>query len=346
MTYTQDELNNLERLLMSSTTDNIEIALSILGQERDLIAYFKRHLAVIRCFNMNNKLMVVPQKLLTKIYTKDDIERLYMPIRLFGKFLKHERSYFQHLLPHIDDYVKIGQEYDTIICQNKNYIEHFHKVAYACHYKYEAFDWAKFFYKKAVNLNPQKGKYHFYYALLLLNKFLDNDMEAYLKTIIQHSEKAIELDYSLDYTYSNMATAYHTCKYSDEAITYYLKSIEVNPKRATPFNNLGYLYFELKRYDEAKQMLEKALALEPSSHHVLSSIGELYMKGYQDYEKAKVYLEGAIVQKPSYVFHRNLMGDLYLDYLNEKDKAKYQYEKVLQFDPKNKHATKRLGKIK
>jgi tetratricopeptide (TPR) repeat protein len=90
---------------------------------------------------------------------------------------------------------------------------------------------------------------------------------AYEEAIVAYN-KAIELDRSFGWPYSNLALTYLTLGKYAEAILLYQRStslLETNMEKAAVWNSLGNIYRHLNDYDNALQAYQKADELDPEN---------------------------------------------------------------------------------
>jgi Tfp pilus assembly protein PilF len=110
------------------------------------------------------------------------------------------------------------------------------------------------------------------------------------------------------------------------------RALELKPDFHQALNFLGYLYVEENRnLDEAETMIRKALELEPDNGAYVDSLGWLYFKKGNASESLKELQKATSLLEDPVIYDH--LGDVYLK-INDRAKAKLNWEKSLEFDPK------------
>jgi tetratricopeptide (TPR) repeat protein len=143
--------------------------------------------------------------------------------------------------------------------------------------------------------------------------------------------KAIELDRSFGWSYSNLAYVYLTMGKYAEAILLYqtsAKLLKSNTEQAAAWNSLGNIYRHLNEYENALEAYQKADELdpqnagrrstldlthiEPNSHsaQVWIELGNLFFKSSSYKEAADAYTHAAKIDPASGWAHSNLAMSL------------------------------------
>ena len=129
----------------------------------------------------------------------------------------------------------------------------------------------------------------------------------------------------------NMGLAFHKRGQIDEAIKYYLKSIELNPNYADSYINLGSIMQERGQLDEAIKNYEKALQLRPQDATANYNLGSVFQKIGQ-LEKALNYYDKALKINPNLFVAYNNLGSA-LQEKGQLDEALACYQRALKINP-------------
>ena len=113
--------------------------------------------------------------------------------------------------------------------------------------------------------------------------------------------KAIKINPSSAYAYSNLGTALQELKRLDDALASYNKAIALKPDYAEAFNNRGNALLELKRLDVALASYDKAIALKPDYAEAFYNRGTA-LQEFNRLDEALASYNKAIALKPDYEF--------------------------------------------
>ena len=113
--------------------------------------------------------------------------------------------------------------------------------------------------------------------------------------------KAIKINPSSAYAYSNLGTALQELKRLDDALASYNKAIALKPDYAEAFNNRGTALQELKRLDVALASYDKAIALKPDYAEAFYNRGTA-LQEFNRLDEALASYNKAIALKPDYEF--------------------------------------------
>jgi tetratricopeptide (TPR) repeat protein len=131
-------------------------------------------------------------------------------------------------------------------------------------------DEAVFYYRKALELNPNQAETHNNLALLL------EDM-GQTEEAITHFVKAVEHDPKVE-AYNNLGTLLAKSGRTDEAAINFQKALAMNPDYMDAHFNFGILLAETGRNDEAVAHYRKALEIDPNDYGANYNLGLLFTK--------------------------------------------------------------------
>jgi len=189
--------------------------------------------------------------------------------------------------------------------------------------------------------------------------------------------KAIELDSTKINAYSYLGSALYREKKYAEAIPFFKKKIEADPGNANAYMNLALCYLQLKQYEDAVEPLKKVVELDPENAKAHDFLARVYyqLKQYQkaadeylaeyklDPSKCELeanagscllfakkpasaipHLKKAVSCFPGNVDYLMMLGQA-LETNGNIDEAYKYYLKVLEIDPKNEEAQRRIDYI-
>jgi len=145
---------------------------------------------------------------------------------------------------------------------------------------------------------------------------------------IRAYNKAIELDRSFGWPYSNLALTYLTLGKCAEAILLYQRSLsllQTVPERAAAWNSLGNIYRHLNDYENALHAYQQADALDPENAGRRGTLDLAYTK--PNSQNAQVWIE---------------LGNLFFK-AGSYAQAADSYEKAVKLDPASGWANSNLA---
>lgn len=126
-------------------------------------------------------------------------------------------------------------------------------------------------------------------------------------------------------------------------IYYYEKAIDNGLLSDQVYANLGMAYFEVGQTEEAMGSFKRSLDLNPNNADAHFGLG-MALKRQNDRQAAEKSLKNAVALDPQFIYFRE---NLALFYQENKQwfKAAEQYEAILELDPENEDAQRRLDRI-
>jgi len=91
--------------------------------------------------------------------------------------------------------------------------------------------------------------------------------------------------------------AYRQKEMYEEALHYYLQSLQLNTGNLDTMNEIGICYMTMGRYDDAERYFKEALKLKKDNHEILCNLGILNIQR-QDYYTALDMIEKAVELEP------------------------------------------------
>ena len=191
---------------------------------------------------------------------------------------------------------------------------------------------ARYYYEKALGINPQYVISHNNLAALLTQGSF-NDYEGARK----HYEKALEINPNYSEAHNNFALLLKTDNYKDYegARKHYEDALEINPNYAKAHNNLAGLLIEhFKDYENARMHIEKSLDIDPNNIEAHFNYAILLeTKHYNDYEGARKHYEKTLDINPQCAIAYNNLACLLSEHFNDYKGARKYFEKALNINP-------------
>jgi len=157
-------------------------------------------------------------------------------------------------------------------------------------------------------------------------------------------QKALELEPTNPYLYTEMGRTYLAKQEPDQAKEQFKKALDLKSDYAPARFQIALTYVEDDRISEAITEMEDAKALSPFDVGVAFQLGVLYYNNDQ-LTKAKVEFERAIGLNENYSNARYFLGLIH-DVKGEKSEAMAQFEKIAELNPNNQEIQEILGNLR
>jgi adenylate cyclase len=190
------------------------------------------------------------------------------------------------------------------------------------------------------------------YSLYLKGVYLRNKLTPPdVRKAIEYFEQAIELDSHFAYAYAYCASCYAQLgamgqmsppKAFESAHRYADKALELDDTLAEAYSIKGasYMFYDWN-WDKAYDYLTKALQLNPGSS-ITSLILSIYYQSHGRLDEAVKTIENALVRDPLSIMLMDALAEKYF-YAQRYDDAVRQAEKLLELDPRMRHALEIKG---
>jgi tetratricopeptide (TPR) repeat protein len=116
----------------------------------------------------------------------------------------------------------------------------------------------------------------------------------------------------------------------DDALSYYLQSLQINPRQATPCHNIGKLHQECGRFQEAAHWFERAQSMQDNPARYHANHGSLWADQRRFDESARSYRRALAYDPKSTEAHQGL-GDALLEE-GQFDLAETYFREALRID--------------
>lgn len=175
----------------------------------------------------------------------------------------------------------------------------------------------------------------------LLSPFPENR-----KIVIEHYQRAVELDPTSSETHFNLGVMYQSDPLrKTDAITQYKETIRIEPRWVEAYYNLGNLYAELNGYEkEAIACYRKAIAIRPDYLEAHYNLGSILARTGQDLEESAKQYE-TVTKLNTKSIEAYLRAASVYQILNKLDAAIINYEGALKLDFRSFQAHYNLGLI-
>ncbi len=164
-------------------------------------------------------------------------------------------------------------------------------------------------------------------------------------------DTAVELHERIIREKPNFALAHYHLGYAygfkedhDREIEEYEKAIQLGLKKFDLFYNLGMAYAEyLEDYDKALDVFKEAERIDPKNDEIHYSLGLIHWFKEEEGEAVAELLR-TVNLNPRHMEAHALLGEIYSQ-RGQYDFARAEWEMVLELDPHNEMARKRLKEI-
>lgn len=153
-------------------------------------------------------------------------------------------------------------------------------------------------------------------------------------------EKVYQLGNNIGKLLVNLASAYSSKGFSDNAIYCLEQAIKIEPFLIEAYTGLGSIYGIKKEYKKAEEIFKKALEIEPFDAGIRNSLGITYMHTGGS-SKAEAVFKQNIMLFPTYVESYNELGIIYAS-RNDLKGAVELWRKALQINPLHYNARSNL----
>jgi len=178
------------------------------------------------------------------------------------------------------------------------------------------------------------------------------DREADLHLQKGNWDKAIESHERIVHEKPDLAIAHYHLGYAygfkgrhDREIEEYERAIQLGLKKFDLFYNLGMAYAEhLRDYDKALEAFKQAERMDTKNDEIHYALGLAYWFKESESE-AVAELMKAVNLNPRHIEAQSLLGEIYFR-RRQYDFAKAAWDRVLEIDPDNEMARKRLEEIR
>ena len=233
-------------------------------------------------------------------------------------------------------HLKGGISLDDLLKEDKTSKEaHYYRGNYFLYTKGDTERAAKEF-KSALKLDDSFALAHYDLGTTYQN-------QGFINQAIQEYEKAIALHPSFPEANSNLGGYYFRAKKYEQAIKSFRQAIRVYPNFIQALSNLGAVLNKLKQSKEAIPYLERAIQLDPEFGIAYFNLGNAYIKLGNLLEAQKAY-DLAVDRDINFLsLHWNLY-DIYVRQ-GKRLRAKQELETILQIEPGNPEAEKKMKEI-
>ena len=163
----------------------------------------------------------------------------------------------------------------------------------------------------------------------------------YWQNSITLCKRAIAVNRNNITAHNNLAIALEARGRTDEAVRYYLETLEIDPDNAMLYNNLGYVLERQKKTVEAIYYYEKALQIDPKYVYAHNNLGNVFLS-QKKYSAAIDHYRQALKSDPRYAKAHFNMGNAFF-VQNEFDQAAFHYREAVRIEPLYAEAHNNLG---
>lgn len=172
------------------------------------------------------------------------------------------------------------------------------------------------------------------YDALWLRK--DGKLDEYEKKIIE----GLAIDPDDKDLNKLLSDLYFTMGNYKKALPILKKIVEIDPKDHKAIRQIGEIYLTSWDFDVAEMLIQKAIGINPTNPKYYISMVELMYNTDRKHD-AIMEMEKVIKLRPTNSAYMLTLADLYTE-INDMDNAKKYYFRVLEYEPSNEKAKKKL----
>lgn len=140
-----------------------------------------------------------------------------------------------------------------------------------------------------------------------------------------------------------LADLYFTMGNYKKALPILKKIVEMDPKDHKAIWQIGEIYLTSSDFDVAEMLIQKAIGINPSNPKYYISMVELMYNTDRKHD-AIMEMEKVIKLRPTNSAYMLTLADLYTE-VNDVDNAKKYYFRMLEYEPSNEKAKKKLKEL-
>jgi len=140
-----------------------------------------------------------------------------------------------------------------------------------------------------------------------------------------------------------LADLYFTMSNYKKALPILKKIVEMDPKDHKAIRQIGEIYLTSGDFDIAELLIQKAISINPNNPKYYISMVELMYNTDRKHD-AIVEMEKVIKLRPTNSTYILTLADLYQE-IGDSDNAKKYYFRVLEYEPSNEKAKKKLKEL-
>ncbi len=140
-----------------------------------------------------------------------------------------------------------------------------------------------------------------------------------------------------------LADLYFTMSNYKKALPILKKIVELDPKDHKAIRQIGEVYLTSSDFDVAELLIQKAIGINPTNPKYYISMVELLYNTDRKHDSV-LEMEKVIKLRPTNSAYMLTLADLYAE-INDLDNAKKYYFRVLEYEPSNEKAKKKLKEL-
>ncbi|MEM6725354.1 MAG: hypothetical protein AAF598_15040 [Bacteroidota bacterium] len=327
MSLGNEEIKHLQQLLLHHDATTVELGLSMLKGNNDLID------DLYWCLVILSTIGVVPgSRIQSQILLRHErySGRLKFDQRCMLIFQQHfqlrSKEENQHFLDH---YRRIRTEVEPLLLSQEHYADFFKKALDCLNPEIESIRPAiERFFQLNILGNPGHAEVHYQYAEFMVKH---GDPQRLAMAPIELFDKAASLGYQSERAYFRAGRyAHEKLKAFDTARDYYLKSQDPDHPDFSILYNLALLELEhYQHYEKAAQLLQQCLSLSPQAVDVLNNLAWIYAFHLGALELAEQYIDKALILDSAYPAALDTKGWIrWKEHLDKKNAERY-FKKAL-----------------
>ncbi len=324
--YSKEEIENLNRLLSSSETENISLGIELLQQFPQQAIDCIYSLVLLEAFCPYSISIEVSTLLSTQIERKA-LEQYRQHLQVFRTVAEHKALRWSDFFTQLQFFEKNRHHYEPFILTNSIYIQKYVAISQYIRNKYKKAPAGYYYLQTAIDSGLTSNNDNNHYINTMLNDIFDLELHLdKIPQVIEIAEKMAVLypNYSAQYYYLAGIIYDVYANDKDNAENFYYKCLAIDPKHSDALNNLANILFKVRGDKEkAKALVLESIALNGEDVHNVDTLAFIELKGFYNLEEAERLFRKAVQLKRNH--HASLTG------LGEVLEAKGQYQEALQW---------------
>lgn len=293
MEWSQEEIEKIQKLLLSEDESNQLIGLELLKQGESIDDFIPLLAFLRHADEQRQEVIAIIEKILS---TTSKRKRTYWEntCKVFQKVTK----------PNFEKFEKHEKLFDTYIKTSPRFSELYYWLGIRLRSFLNDNIKGLEYLRKAADYNPHDYDANFNYAYHL------DDSPENLDIVIKHYSRCIYINNSHYEAYHNLGKAYAAKGDITRAIKTFREGLTKSPTNVDSRIELSLLVKEQGDLHEARQLLEQALELSPGNDLANNNFAFLLWDSFQEYDLALEYIQKAIKIRPKYALYWHTLAEV------------------------------------
>lgn len=338
MSFSLQEIEQIQNLLLSNQEANQRIALGLLQNSPSQVPTLAKVLAIVAYLSNQSRMDIegLAHDLLIQNLSKKSIIQLQDQLIILNyaqykfKVIEGWNTYQNPLRRFLTLHENVMDSYWSLFQINPApYAKIYTLLANRIKKEWNNHTKALFFYEKAMQLDANNTQAHFGFAMIVHAQYIRRGQRLEdVDKVLQYYIDAYRSPKNI-ISYRNAAALCQDIGDVQRAAYYYKEGLQHCPNDAILLNNYANLLMkEMGDFAEARTWAQKGLLVAPNDPHLLDTMAHIAFQGFQDYKRAKMLFEKVIQKGDEHHYSYTGLGDLYCA-LKNYNKAEEYYLKGL-----------------